>query len=376
MQPNCRNCCRRHPGRRTQGGLNQRGLTMVELMIAVVIGSFIMLGVIQLFSSMNEAYRLNESLSRVQENGRFAMDVSGSTMRMAGFQGCEGRADEVVMGVEDVPADVEYLLDFDRPLQGYRYDNGEYSIASLQPEAESLSNWSPQPEFNLDNAVPGSDIVTIRMMGGDWAGAQEGWTPNYDSGGVGSPPTFHGLDDPHMYEQDELILFCDFRGTAAIGRRGNQQDATQVNVAGSDLPELDNPVELAQPAAFVFYVGVGEDDSPALFQRRLTTLGSGGFEDEELVSGIELMRAMYGIDQDGNGAVDEYQRADEVDSADLWHQVVSVRMAFLARADQRLVLPEGAESATLSVFDEDIAIAEGIRDRQRRIFTTTIQVRN
>ncbi|MDD1610693.1 MAG: prepilin-type N-terminal cleavage/methylation domain-containing protein, partial [Methylococcaceae bacterium] len=62
----------------------QRGFTLIELMIAMLIGVFLMAGILQIFSSAKQAYRLQENLSRLQENGRFAMDYLTKGVRMAG----------------------------------------------------------------------------------------------------------------------------------------------------------------------------------------------------------------------------------------------------------------------------------------------------
>ncbi|MEI6707183.1 MAG: PilW family protein [Methylococcales bacterium] len=64
---------------------SQRGFTLIELMIAMLIGVFLMAGVIQIFLSAKQAYRLQENLSRLQENGRFAMDIITKDIRMAGY---------------------------------------------------------------------------------------------------------------------------------------------------------------------------------------------------------------------------------------------------------------------------------------------------
>ncbi len=65
----------------------QLGLTLVELMIAMVIGLVLVGGVIQIFVANNQTYRVTENMSRMQENGRFALDIMGKMIRSAGFRG-------------------------------------------------------------------------------------------------------------------------------------------------------------------------------------------------------------------------------------------------------------------------------------------------
>ncbi|MFQ5469239.1 MAG: PilW family protein [Gammaproteobacteria bacterium] len=66
---------------------HQRGITLVELMVALVVSLILLAGVIQIFSSNQATYRLQEALSRLQENGRFAIEHLQKDIRIAGFPG-------------------------------------------------------------------------------------------------------------------------------------------------------------------------------------------------------------------------------------------------------------------------------------------------
>jgi type IV pilus assembly protein PilW len=66
----------------------QKGMTLVEIMIALLIGAFLLGGVMQIFLSAKQTYRVQEALSRLQENGRFAMDFVGRDIRMADYRAC------------------------------------------------------------------------------------------------------------------------------------------------------------------------------------------------------------------------------------------------------------------------------------------------
>ena len=47
----------------------QLGLTLIELMVALAIGSFLVIGSIQIYSQSREAFIINESIARVQQLG-------------------------------------------------------------------------------------------------------------------------------------------------------------------------------------------------------------------------------------------------------------------------------------------------------------------
>lgn len=68
--------------------LKQRGVSLIEVMVAVVISSILILGVTDLFQSSFMSGRSNSELARIQENGRLAMEVIGSDARLAGLRIC------------------------------------------------------------------------------------------------------------------------------------------------------------------------------------------------------------------------------------------------------------------------------------------------
>lgn len=64
----------------------QRGLSLVELMVALAIGMVLIAGFLQIFLSVRSTYSTNEAASRTQENGRFALEFLSEHARMAGYR--------------------------------------------------------------------------------------------------------------------------------------------------------------------------------------------------------------------------------------------------------------------------------------------------
>lgn len=64
---------------------NQKGFTLVEMMIAGFIGTFVIAGLINLFITTNRTVTLSDSLAKNQETGRFAMDYMTTFIRRAGY---------------------------------------------------------------------------------------------------------------------------------------------------------------------------------------------------------------------------------------------------------------------------------------------------
>ena len=70
-------------------------MTLIELMVALAIGMFLMIGAITVFMQGRTTFRITESLSRLQENGRFALDTLEPDIRMAQYWGLTNRSTNI-----------------------------------------------------------------------------------------------------------------------------------------------------------------------------------------------------------------------------------------------------------------------------------------
>jgi type IV pilus assembly protein PilW len=65
-----------------------KGFTLVELMIAMVLGLLLIAGVTGVFISTQQSYRLNDNLNRMQETLRSTFTLLSRDIRNAGYAGC------------------------------------------------------------------------------------------------------------------------------------------------------------------------------------------------------------------------------------------------------------------------------------------------
>src|SRR3569623_604732 len=73
----------------------QQGLTLVELMVAITLGLIVTAGIIQVFVGIKKTYSVEESLSRLQESGRLALEFLSNDLRMTSYWGCQPYAANV-----------------------------------------------------------------------------------------------------------------------------------------------------------------------------------------------------------------------------------------------------------------------------------------
>ena len=65
---------------------HNRGFTLMELLIAMTLGLMMMMVVMKLYSGAKHSYLLQDGLTRVQEDGRIAINLITKEVRKAGFR--------------------------------------------------------------------------------------------------------------------------------------------------------------------------------------------------------------------------------------------------------------------------------------------------
>lgn len=108
-------------GNQKQGYL-QHGFTLLELLIAVLIGSIVIAVVGSLFLANSNTFRAVDDASRLQENGRFALQTISRIARQAGFIPAD-----ILQIVSDSPNDAYALPSLDT-VAGARFVAGRNGV--------------------------------------------------------------------------------------------------------------------------------------------------------------------------------------------------------------------------------------------------------
>ena len=66
----------------------QAGISLIEIMIALVLSLMLAIGTTQLFVSNKTSFKTAEAISRIQENARYAMERIGEDLSAGGYMGC------------------------------------------------------------------------------------------------------------------------------------------------------------------------------------------------------------------------------------------------------------------------------------------------
>ena len=67
-------------------GYRQKGMTLIELMISLLLGTFLIGGFLQVFVNARQTHIVQEELSKLQDSGRFAIEILAKTIRLADYR--------------------------------------------------------------------------------------------------------------------------------------------------------------------------------------------------------------------------------------------------------------------------------------------------
>jgi type IV pilus assembly protein PilW len=255
-----------------------RGVSIVEIMIALTLGMIVLAALATFFASTSSARQELERTSRQVENGRFAIELLSDDLRLAGFYG------EYSMGVTKAAQLPTVWPSPCSTTPGTYSPLTEWNLAMLMP-IQAYDNGLGVPGCLPGTVKPGTDIVVIRRVSACQAGV--------------------GACDPvkpnHAYFQSSKCPAENLAGDP--GYRLGVIGSTDFSKTNRDCTTRAG---LREYIVRMYYIstnnGLGQD-IPTLM--RLDFTGT-DFVNTPLVEGIEELNLEYGIDWDLDGIADGY----------------------------------------------------------------------
>lgn len=112
----------------------QRGFSLIELMIAIVISVFLIGGLLTLVQAMKQTNGVQSGLSQLQDNERFAMDLLSDVIQAAG--------------------------DYPGPTYGGQF--GEFPALTVTASGQTIVFLQGQTISGVDTAAAGGDLIAVR----------------------------------------------------------------------------------------------------------------------------------------------------------------------------------------------------------------------
>ncbi|MFM7330683.1 MAG: PilW family protein [Brachymonas sp.] len=195
---------------------HERGMTLIELLIAMLIGLFLLGGVISIFVSNQQNYRTNENLSRVQESARFAIEQLGREIRDAGFNPCGVRTvNNVIFQTTTAPNGFPWWANWNQgTIVGY---DGTATISGFNAQAFGTTS---------NKRVLGTDAITILRSSMDEGNLYVVQSHNTATSAI-------TLDrSPSRMADGEAALLCD-NNSAAIFHLTSTPSGNDIDYSGT-----------------------------------------------------------------------------------------------------------------------------------------------
>lgn len=332
----------------------QRGLTLVEFMVAVALGLILVAGMATLIANQSSTRATIDKTGAMIENGRYALSAMEADIQLAGFWGDISTLPSAPAALPD-PCDVTAVsLEAAMPvhIQGY---SGLATLPTATPNlASCLPGW-----------VAGTDILVVRHL---------------DTTAV---PVTTSVTGGGVFVQTGLNA----AGTAVSYVLAVPASTGTVSTTTFNLLKKDGTVApLRQYVANIYYIrNLAADGTSALPSLWVASVSGNGtatvVTQTALAENVENLQLDYGVDTDGDGA----PNGAPVDGTALipvesggnksaWPNVMSVTINLLARSSQTVQGHTDGKKYQLGATATEVpAPGDGF---QRHVFSQTVRLVN
>jgi type IV pilus assembly protein PilW len=313
-----------------------QGLTLIEMMVSIVIGMFMVAAILAVYAGASGAARTAEAQGRMNEDAHAALTILTQQIRMAGSNPIQPNRTTAAPRNPAFPA-------------------GSFAIRGC--------------EGKFSNVTVTTAISTLTCASGT-STLPDSIAVSYEADRYNTVPTTTGLGTPTDCTGSALTVVT-----------------TNVVAATTTLPGTATIAINYYVADNRFYIGTSTAvTSPSLYCKGINNINA-----QPLVENIEDMQFTYGTSPAGTatGTVAGYLDADAVDTnatadttgatlagltqAARWARVVTVRICIVARSER----PVAANAASAQYVRCDGSIVTTPPDlRLRRAYHTTVVLRN
>jgi len=331
----------------------QSGISMVEILVALTLSILLTLVIGQIYISNSQAYRLQEAQSRIQENGRFALEFLSKDVRRVGSMGCLSVLNKPLVIANSSPSITPATS-----IQGYDADQ----TTSYPVPSSTSATWNPTAPSGV-GALAGTDILSIQFAepcGGHLQTPITGMTPS-PSSNLSSTNTCSitaGTTELVLSDCSQSEIFrSDSNSTISISGTSNN---TQDHFTYSHGLDAEVMVVRAYTYFIQSFPGNGE---PTLY--RLDNIAATP-NPQPLIEGIEDMQLHYGVDLNADWSVDQYVTAGNVSN---WANVIAIRVDLVIRSTGLY----GTNLTNTTTACNGVTVTD---TRLRRCYSFTINLRN
>lgn len=338
----------------------QHGFTIIELLVAALLAMILLGSTTIMFVSNKQSAKLQDELGRLQENARFAMDLLTQDLRMANFIGCHENMDTVY---NQINVGTNTLLDFTNTLDG-----ADGSATTVQWDASGDNTL-------ISSMAANTDAITIRYL----QPMDVQLSSDATTTGNLSIPAGSNLASGTLMAVSDCSSTDLFQNTST----NTETSGTIAHAAGSGTPgnsvatlskDYDENSEISTLVARRYFIApsatAGNTRNSLWWTDDASTTTATTTDDiQELVEGVQSMQILYGEDTDSDNDIDGFFTSDSVTT---WTNIKAIKVAILMETVNEIGVD--LDTNTYNLLGTVIDPVDDLR--KRKIFTTTIAIRN
>ncbi|OUS27730.1 hypothetical protein A9Q98_08980 [Thalassotalea sp. 42_200_T64] len=271
---------------KTNNTKQNKGFTFLELIIAMMLGLFVIVALYAFFASAKVSNQITNRLASIQETGRFTVELISRDIQRSGYFGGNANIGEIV-GSHGITTPVATTCLVAGTTWGTMIEQHIFGLNDSNAGYLCITD---------DDYLRG-DILTLRYA---------------------TPWTINNFSAANVYLRSSLFKGRIFLGSDALEPANNNIDS--------------NFQSVHQLVAHSYYIGKSDESCkgeniPALFWKYLD---NGIPTNEQLLLGVEHLQIEYGVDTNNDGSPNQYLAANAVPD---WQSIAAVRVSLLIRED-------------------------------------------
>lgn len=298
---------------------NQKGFSLIEVMIGLILGLFVILAAGQVFMASKKTTDFNAALGRIQEAGGLSFEMMARDFREAGANPCSS---EMVPGSILNNRDNAWWSQWNGGLYGYTSTQNTPGISTGSSAGSRLAGTDAVDIYSALGDSNGGIANVVSKMASPSADIQISANSGFSTGDIA---IICDLDTAFLFQATQVngTAIQHAAGSGAPGNCGKlfMTDGTCSN--GTTGGYQFNPSSMiARTSITRWYVGKNEDGGNSLYRAQLRNTGNNStptlLERVEVVAGVSNLKIQY-----SSPSSSDYQNADSVTD---WKTVKSIRI--------------------------------------------------
>jgi type IV pilus assembly protein PilW len=305
------------------------GFTLVELMIAMLLGLVVIAGVTSVFLAGQQSFRTNDALAEVQDGSRVAFELMARDIREAGLTGCNSANNRVTNVLSNSPGNSgpqAWWADWSNAVHGYDDASTDPAFTGITGAGAPVAGTNSlellsagEMSVTIANDVPGSNFKlnqsTTQLTGGDII--------------VACSPDHAAILQISGYNNSNVTVGYNTGSTNKPGNcssnLGYPNDACTGNSPDYTFPPNS---KIAKLTGVDWYIGTNPAGGTSLY--RVSLQNSGGnmtTQTQEMVRNVTGMTVTYLNPGLGGALGASFQKASVITSNNGWPGVTAVNVA-------------------------------------------------